>query len=583
MSRFTTLVLPLKGRFAACFVAVLLAFRAGRAEAQVTTVGELVNAVSNGAPGAIVKVAAGTYELTEPLRPKAGMKIEGAGIGKTILRNASSWKPGNAGLENDEGAILAGIDCSKYLLSLPQDTTDLTLSRMTLTGPEVHGGICGVNAHRLELFELEFRNFLWAGVRAFILDGAKIHDNTFFDSAGKAKITEGSSGGALFLTYFKEAEIWNNRFSRSNGNDGYGVKGREARNSRIHDNTIDVFFSVELPFENDYFVEIDHNYLGGAISIPKYSGGFVPPGGYTFHVHHNYFNTSYAFEYQRNAVEIDHNLFDFQAAGDYGNLISGFDVVAAVGGTKMHNNLISNPGRGIYWNEGVYNDFAFYNNHVRGVTTVTPRDEGLFDFRPMRPDSNNVPVATDFKTIQIRDNIVELTGLMRPLMRNTESYAAVIENNTLSGISDTGAYANASAARPRGPLAPLCFRLGAQHEWTIDGWKLSKTPTPIPPGDCTLVGPVADAGVPGSDAGTAPTDGGGFGADAGGSVAREDAGQTTTPLADSGAGSSDAGPPGATASCGCGPVPGFPLSLPLLGVWLLVRSGFRRSRKHDLT
>ena len=345
-------------------------------------------------------------------------------------------------------------------------------------------------------------------MRLFIVSQSKIHDNTFFDAGGKANITSGSSGGALFLTYFSEVDIFGNRVERSSGNDSYGVKGREGHQVHIHDNTLDVFFSVELPFESDHTVEIDHNYMGGAVSIPKYGGGPVPAAGYTFHVHHNYFKTSYAFEYQRNAVEIDHNLFDFPTSDDGGNLISGFDAVAAVpGGTKMHDNLIRNPGRGLYWNEGVYNNFAFYNNHVRGATTVTPRTEGLFDFRPARDGA-----TTDFKTIGIRDNIVELTGTPRPLMRNSESYAAVIENNTLTGVSDTASYANAPASRPRGPLLPLCFRVGAAREWTLDGWTLVRTPTPVPPGDCSIV---ADAGVDSAGAGGAVA-GKGTSGDAGG-------------------------------------------------------------------
>jgi nitrous oxidase accessory protein len=285
-------------------------------------------------------------------------------------------------------------------------------------------------------------------------------------------VTTGSSGGALYLTYTKASEIWNNRFSRSPGNDGYGIKGREARDTRIHHNTIQTDFAIEFPFENDWTVEVDHNYLGGTMSIPKFSGGSFPDGGYTFHVHHNYFKTSYSFEYHRNAMEIDHNLFDFSTQSDGGNLVSGFDVNPAKGGTKMHDNLISNPGRGLYWNEGVYNGFSFTNNHVKAQTTVTPRTEGLFDFRPTA-----MAATTDWSTIVIRDNVFELVGTSRPLMRNAASYAAVIENNTLTNVKDVASYANKDTGKPRGPTDRLSFRLGAEEEWTIDEWTISRTPS----------------------------------------------------------------------------------------------------------
>jgi hypothetical protein len=149
----------------------------------------------------------------------------------------------------------------------------------------------------------------------------------------------------------------------------------------------------------------------------------------------------------------------------------GFDSNPAVGGTKMHDNLISNPGRGIYWNEGVYNDFDFYNNHIIARTTVTPHTEGLFDFRSDRNDG-----VVDWRSIKVRDNIFELQGTARALMRNRDSYDAVIEHNQLVNVSDIGSFANLSTGNLRGPSAPLQFRLGADEEWEIDQWAIAKVP-----------------------------------------------------------------------------------------------------------
>ncbi len=460
-------------------LSVLFVMVTGRAaSAQVKTAAELVMAVNNGAPSAVVVLAAGTFELTAPLRPKVGMKIKGAGPGLTTIRNASTWAPGGSGLSDDEGATLSGIQCDKYLINLAENTTDVSLSEMTLTGPELHGAICGVGAHRLEVVGVEIRNFLWSGLRAFAMDDAHIYNNSFLDAGNKSMVTSGSSGGGLFLTYTQGAQIHDNRFKRSAGNDYYGIKGREARSMHIYNNSIDTDFAIELPFENDHFVEIDHNYLGGTISIPKYAGGTFPEGGYSFHVHHNYFKSSYSFEYQRNGIEIDHNLFDFDLKKDYGNLISSFDSVAAPGGTSMHDNLIRNPGRGLYWNEGVYNNFKFYNNHIIAETTVTPRTEGLFDFQPAANGADK-----DWATIEIRDNVFELKGTARPLLRNTASAAAKIENNTLAGVTDVASYPNVDTGKPKGPLEPLSFCLGAQQEWTILQWTLSKSSVCPPTGN----------------------------------------------------------------------------------------------------
>ncbi len=501
--------------FTTCLLTSLSLSTENVAWGQIKTAVDLVEAVNNGQPNTTVVIGAGTFELSAPLKPKTAMKLRGAGIGKTIIRNTASWTPGNAGLENDEGAQKSAIACNSYLVNLGENTTDVSLSAMTLTGPQLHGAICGITPHRLELMQLEIKFFLWAGLRTFIMDGARIHDNLFEDAGGKSNITTGSSGGGLFLTYTKDANIHDNRFKRSAGNDYYGIKGREARNVHIHHNSIETDFAIEFPFENDHFVEIDHNYLGGTISIPKHGGGSFPAGGYSFHVHHNYFKTSYAFEYHRGGIEIDHNLFDFSTTGDYGNLISGFDQSPVTeGGTSMHDNLIHNPGRGLYWNEGIYNNFAFFNNHVKAETTVTPRTEGLFDFRPERNG-----VSTDWKTIAIRDNIFECKGTSRPLLRNDPSHTAVIENNTFINIKDAATYANRDTGKKKGSES-LAYRLGAEEEWTIKDWTISKTQAVTPQGGTGGSVAPGTGGAVGT-AGMLGTTGSG-GANAGGSTATTD-------------------------------------------------------------
>ncbi|MGL5851470.1 MAG: right-handed parallel beta-helix repeat-containing protein, partial [Phycicoccus sp.] len=312
----------------------------------------LVRAVNGGAPGDTVVVAPGNYRLPVALRPKAGMTIRGSGAGRTVLRNASSWAPGTAGLGADEGATLGGVDCGSYLIDLGRDNIDLTVSDLTLTGPQLHGGICGVALRGVSIERVRFVDFLWSGVRTFVMERATIRDNTFHNAGGRSGVTDGAVGGGLFLTYTKAAEISNNTFtqrSRFEGDHYYGIKGREARDVDIHHNTVVAGgFSIEFPFENDWNVDIHHNYLRNPLSFPKWGGGDHPEGTRTFHVHHNYLQSGWAFEFQRNGMEIDHNLVDADPDNE-SNLISGFDPVPADGGTTMHDNLIKNPGRGLYW------------------------------------------------------------------------------------------------------------------------------------------------------------------------------------------------------------------------------------------
>jgi hypothetical protein len=295
------------------------------ATANVSTVSALVAAVNNGSAGDTIRIAPGTYALTASLTPKAGMTIQGAGIGLTVLTNAASWSPATTKLP-DYGVQTSEIEPTAYLFSLTSGTHNITISDLTLTGPLLHGALYGNDNDNLHLYNLRLVDFRWCGVRIFRNDRARIHDNEFIDTGGHWKdgviaASGGIAGGGIYLTYMKDSEIWNNRFSRVKTGTGnqfsyYGIKGREARTTRIHHNTINVNFSIELPFENDNTVEIDHNILKGVVSVPKYGGGPVPVGGYTFRIHHNYFTTPYAIEFVRNGIEINHNLFDFRPWGN---------------------------------------------------------------------------------------------------------------------------------------------------------------------------------------------------------------------------------------------------------------------------
>ncbi|MGF1513153.1 MAG: glycosyl hydrolase family 28-related protein [Elainellaceae cyanobacterium] len=402
----------------------------------------------------------GTFDLGETLKiDTPGLTLEGAGGGLTLLRNADGFQVGIEAL-SDRGVNLDTLNREAYLFDLGENADGVTFANMALTGPELHGAVFGFGSDNLEIRDVEFNNFAWSSVRLFNLSGAKIHGNRFVDAGGQANGTSGQSGGSIYGTFLRDSEIDNNVLSRSGDREGnvYGIKGRKFSNVRIHHNTINTNFSIELPFENDDFVEIDHNFLDGVVSIPKFGGGPVPDGGFTFHIHHNYFTSSYSLEWTRNGAEIDHNVFDFSPEEDRGNLISSFGQEKADGPTAFHNNFILNPGRGVFWSRGIYNNFSFYNNEIIANETETPRTEGLFGFSS----------ETDFSTVSIRDNVIRVNGLSRPLFRNENSANANIENNTLSNISDADSFDNLDTGAPRGLLEPLLFQVGVDGEFTVD-------------------------------------------------------------------------------------------------------------------
>ena len=439
--------------------------------AQITDVDGLLAAVENGAPGDTIRLGAGTFELPRSLQLKPGMTLRGSGIGRTIIRNASSWSRTIDGTRFDNDIDHRTVDRAAYLIDLGDQAGNVSISHLTLSAPSLHGGIYGNASENLSIRETEFRDFQWSGVRTFRLRGGTIENNHFVNAGGQVNGDSGGTGGSMFMTFTRDTTIRHNRIRKTADKIGnvFGVKGRKATNVLIANNTIETNFAIELPFENDANVVIRNNHLGGVVSVPKFAGGPPADVGESFRIHHNYFNTSYAIEGARNGLEIDHNFFDFDTADDRGNLISQFGREASDGPTHFHNNLVLNPGRGIFWSGAPTDNLSFYNNHIIGETTITPRGEGLF----------GIPGGTDFSTVSIRDNIITLAGLERPLLRISDGYDdAVIENNLLEGISDIGSFSNPMTGAVRGPTAPLRFNVGADNEFRVDGFSITPVPEP---------------------------------------------------------------------------------------------------------
>lgn len=429
---------------------------------------------------AVIYIPEGVYDLDETIKVDTpNIAFRGDGAGATVLQNSDGFQVGTEGLP-DSGLNAASANRSAYLFDLHENADSVAFADIALTGSDIHGAIFGFRSDDLEIRNAEFNNFAWSSVRLYNASGASIHDNLFVDAGGQANGDSGVTGGSIYATYLEDSEIYNNRIDKSGNREGnvYGIKGRDFRNTRIHHNTINTNFAIELPFENDQFVEIDHNFLDGVVSVPKFGGGPVPDDGFTFHIHHNYFTRSYSLEWARSGAEINNNVFAFDVDRDHGNLISSFGSEPAEGPTKFHNNLIINPGRGIFWSRGVYDGFSFYNNHVIANETITSRVDGLFGFHSQ----------TDFNTIEIKDNLIQVNGTSRPLMRNDASYSAVIENNELINISDVDSFSNPDMASPSGLLEPLLFQVGADGELAVDSDEIiASMSTQISPAETNML------------------------------------------------------------------------------------------------
>jgi hypothetical protein len=435
----------------------------------VRNVKELQNAIVSGQSAAqggaasaakTIALSEGLFELPQSLRLQSGTTLCGQGAGKTIVRGASTWQPGLG--------LLPRIEDPNAYLFIVEEQNNVTIRDMSLQGPQLHGAVYGKRSQRLTLAGLELRDFMWSSVRTFNMMQTRVHDNDFIDAGGQIeKEIEGkirrAAGGVLFDQNPQGCEVWNNRVRASGKSERrfFGFKGRSGRNCRFHHNDIRSGFAIEYPFDNIFAFEIDHNYLEGTISIPKFGGGPVlDDSTLAVHIHHNVIRRSYAIEFARNNVRINHNLFDFEPQADQGNLISDHGRQPSPGPLWMDNNLIQNVGRGIFWSRPGYNNVKFVNNHVRALGS--PQPLALFQFNP----------STDFQTIQIAGNIFESApNNPRPLLQDGIGANAVIENNQLTNILDAGSYANPKTNAPVGPTEPLQFTVGVRNEIQVNQWK----------------------------------------------------------------------------------------------------------------
>ena len=425
-------------------------------------------AVRDGAESATVYLPAGTFLTSGSLQVDAGVNIVGAGIGQTVLTNdpSLSFERGDI---TDRDVDPASVNRDGYLIDFGVDADNASLRGLTLRGPEMIGGVFAFRSDGLTIESTRFENFLWTGLRTFTTSGTEFTWNEFHDAGGTRLKADGSPGprsGAIFSTFHRDAEVSHNRFTES-GDPNYkafGVKGRKWNDSRIHHNSIENNFSIELPFENDRDVEIDHNDLRGAVSVPKFEGGVVLDDGYSFFIHHNYFTASYSIEGARNELIIDQNVFDFDIQEDGGTLFKNFGRASVAGPTTFTNNLIVNPGRGLFNSEGPHDHVVLSNNRVIANQTVTPRDGALINIRAADRDGNQ----TDYSTIEVRNNRIEVFGTERPLFASAEHHDADIAGNELVGVRDAGSFDNPTTGEPVGPQGLVSFAVGVAANRLID-------------------------------------------------------------------------------------------------------------------
>ncbi|MEM8734910.1 MAG: glycosyl hydrolase family 28-related protein, partial [Planctomycetota bacterium] len=215
---------------------------------------------SGQAESATLYLPEGTYLVSGSIDVDAAIDIQGAGSNQTRLAAIPTF--GFDGTQiSDNGISVQSVTRDGYLIDFDRNSDGASLRDVELYGPQMIGGVFAFRSDDLEISQTRFDTFLWSGLRTFNLTGSEIHNNEFFDAGGRKVKADGSfgvTGGGIFSTFHDDSSVYNNDFLRRDDREVnfFGIKGRKWSESRIHHNTINTSFSVELPFENDRAVEI---------------------------------------------------------------------------------------------------------------------------------------------------------------------------------------------------------------------------------------------------------------------------------------------------------------------------------------
>lgn len=326
-----------------------------------------------------IQLGAGTFVATRAARPKSGVTIIGAGrSGKEATRIVASqdWRMARSRswqlprITDSKLAKLIDrppkVEPEEEYLVVLEAVKDVTIRDLVLgCAPEhrISGGVLCRRSAQIAIHDARVHDFRWAGLTFENCSRVEVHHCVIKNASTEKRRWH---NGLIRTRWIKDSELHHNRIVSDEGG-GYGYKGGGHRNVRIHHNHINVAggFAIESAHENEYGVEIDHNYATRCISIPKGGQSADPTKEgyeYSFWIHHNLLTDSYTIEGPRNHLRLSHNYVRIEKTG--GN------VYTQHGGTNhgpvwIHHNVVENVDRGLIWmNRGLAENIYVYNNTV---------------------------------------------------------------------------------------------------------------------------------------------------------------------------------------------------------------------------
>ena len=302
----------------------------------------------------------GEFIATRAAKPSYGIIIAGSGTEgekATRLVAAKDW-PLAANLK-DMGPP------EEYLVVLAK-VKDVTVRDLVLCSTPEHritGAVRCQGSQGVTLERLVVREFRWNGLALENSEKLNVR-HCLIENASTDKLQ--NNGGLIRTRWIKDSEMGYNRLVSTIGK-GYGYKAGGHTNVRLHDNHIEVAgeFAIESAHENEFGVEIDHNFLNRCISVPKGGQGADPKQRgheYSFWIHHNLMTDSYAIEGPRNHLRLDHNYIRCEKPN--GRIYTQHGGINH-GPVWIHHNIVENADRAFIWmNQGLAENIHAFNNTV---------------------------------------------------------------------------------------------------------------------------------------------------------------------------------------------------------------------------
>jgi hypothetical protein len=317
-----------------------------------------------------IHIAAGTYTATRTAYPKNGVAIKGEskdGIPASKVIASIDWplKPlvdpeGHEGMEEYLIAACAKRPDGQWLPVVEMAVSDLELC--SDPAHRITGAVYCRDGTNVDWHHLRVHDFRWNGLRCEFSKQVEIHDCYLEDAS--TEVLPHREGGLIRTRWLEDSRVHHNRIL-ARKTSGYGYKGGGHRRFRFDHNYVDTtYFAFESPFEDEYGVDLDHNFLTGCISIPRDRGNDPKQHGfeYGYRIHHNYLTDSYTVEGPRGYLWFDHNWVHVDKPG---GRIYTHHGAQSEGPIWIHHNVIENVSRNLVWmNEGRVANLTVANNTI---------------------------------------------------------------------------------------------------------------------------------------------------------------------------------------------------------------------------